>query len=66
MKNFYTNLKVTILALTFLFSALSYGQRIKDLADVAGVRSNQLVGYGLVVGLDGTGEKTKYTEQELR
>ncbi|WP_413110764.1 flagellar basal body P-ring protein FlgI [Thaumasiovibrio sp. DFM-14] len=31
--------------------------RIKDLASVAGVRDNQLVGYGLVVGLPGTGEK---------
>jgi flagellar P-ring protein precursor FlgI len=33
-------------------------ERIKDLATVAGVRSNQLVGYGLVVGLDGTGDQT--------
>lgn len=31
--------------------------RIKDIADVEGVRSNQLVGYGLVVGLNGTGDK---------
>ena len=33
-----------------------YADRIKDLADVAGVRSNQLVGYGLVAGLSGTGD----------
>ena len=33
-------------------------ERIKDIATVAGVRSNQLVGYGLVVGLDGTGDQT--------
>ncbi len=33
------------------------GQRIKDLATVQGVRPNQLVGYGLVVGLDGTGDQ---------
>ena len=33
-------------------------QRIKELASVGGVRSNQLVGYGLVVGLDGTGDKS--------
>ncbi len=32
--------------------------RIKDIATVAGVRSNQLIGYGLVVGLDGTGDQT--------
>jgi flagellar P-ring protein FlgI len=36
-------------------------ERIKDLASVSGVRSNQLVGYGLVVGLDGTGDQTTQT-----
>jgi flagellar P-ring protein precursor FlgI len=36
-------------------------QRIKDLATLAGVRANQLVGYGVVVGLDGTGDQTTQT-----
>ena len=36
-------------------------QRIKDLTDVSGVRANQLVGYGLVVGLDGSGDQTSQT-----
>lgn len=36
-------------------------ERIKDLASIAGVRSNQLVGYGLVVGLDGSGDQTTQT-----
>jgi flagellar P-ring protein precursor FlgI len=36
-------------------------ERIKDLATVAGVRGNQLVGYGLVVGLNGTGDQTSQT-----
>jgi flagellar P-ring protein precursor FlgI len=36
-------------------------ERVKDLATVAGVRGNQLVGYGLVVGLDGTGDQTSQT-----
>ena len=36
----------------------SRADRIKDVASVAGVRNNQLVGYGLVVGLDGTGDQT--------
>jgi len=36
-------------------------QRVKDLTGVAGVRANQLVGYGLVVGLDGTGDQTTQT-----
>ncbi|WP_354623921.1 flagellar basal body P-ring protein FlgI [Psychromonas sp. MME2] len=44
----------------------SYAARIKDLTSVQGVRSNQLVGYGLVVGLPGTGEKSsKFTEQSF-
>ncbi len=41
--------------------------RIKDITSVEGVRDNQLVGYGLVVGLAGTGEKnSKFTEQTFR
>jgi flagellar P-ring protein precursor FlgI len=40
--------------------------RIKDLTTVQGVRSNQLVGYGLVVGLPGTGEQSPFTEQSFR
>jgi flagellar P-ring protein FlgI len=39
----------------------AHAERIKDLATVAGVRGNQLVGYGLVVGLDGTGDQTSQT-----
>ena len=37
-------------------ASLAYADRIKDLANLAGVRNNQLVGYGLVVGLSGTGD----------
>ena len=40
---------------------VSFAERIKDIASVAGVRDNQLVGYGLVVGLDGTGDQTSQT-----
>ena len=39
-------------------SAPAHAERIKDIASVNGVRTNQLVGYGLVVGLDGTGDQT--------
>lgn len=42
--------------------------RIKDITNIAGVRDNQLVGYGLVVGLDGTGDKvnqTPFTQQSF-
>jgi flagellar P-ring protein FlgI len=44
-----------------LLSASAGAERIKDIAHVAGVRENQLVGYGLVVGLDGTGDQTSQT-----
>ena len=44
-----------------LFSQLVQAERIKDLTSIQGVRSNQLVGYGLVVGLDGTGDQTAQT-----
>ena len=36
-------------------------ERVKDLASLAGVRNNQLIGYGLVVGLDGSGDQTTQT-----
>jgi flagellar P-ring protein precursor FlgI len=42
------------------------GERLKDITSIAGVRNNQLIGYGLVVGLDGTGDKTAFTIQSLR
>lgn len=44
-----------------LLSGAAWADRIKDLASVQGVRNNQLVGYGLVVGLDGTGDQTTQT-----
>lgn len=48
---------------------IALADRIKDMATVAGVRNNQLMGYGLVVGLDGTGDQTSqapFTTQGLR
>ena len=61
----------TITSATVIFSLLLtpfqlQAQRIKDLATIQGVRSNQLVGYGLVVGLPGTGETSPFTEQSFR
>ncbi|GAL22525.1 flagellar P-ring protein FlgI [Vibrio maritimus] len=59
--------KFTFLLLGLCFAAASVqAARIKDVSEVAGVRSNQLVGYGLVTGLPGTGEKTPFTEQSFR
>jgi flagellar P-ring protein precursor FlgI len=42
-------------------AANALAERIRDLASVQGVRPNQLIGYGLVVGLDGTGDQTTQT-----
>ncbi|HEY4732652.1 MAG TPA: flagellar basal body P-ring protein FlgI [Gammaproteobacteria bacterium] len=50
-----------VLVSCILYLAPVSAERIKDLASVAGVRSNQLIGYGLVVGLDGTGDQTSQT-----
>src|SRR5579883_840132 len=47
-----------LLAFAVLGVAPARAERIKDMAQVQGVRTNQLVGYGLVVGLDGTGDQT--------
>ncbi|MEZ9746943.1 flagellar basal body P-ring protein FlgI [Vibrio splendidus] len=56
--------KLTLVLFGMLFLATSaHAARIKDVAKVAGVRSNQLVGYGLVTGLPGTGETTPFTDQ---
>lgn len=52
----------TLIAILFAAAPSSHAQqRIKDVAAIAGVRSNQLVGYGVVVGLDGTGDQTTQT-----
>lgn len=60
MKSFFQ----TAAAVLLLLFQLSYGQiasaaRIKDIAKITGVRSNQLIGYGLVTGLNGTGDDMK-------
>lgn len=57
----------TLLALTFLVPAPAQAVRIKDIANFSGVRDNQLVGYGLVVGLGGTGDtkKSDFTVQSM-
>ena len=57
-------------AILILMSASSaHAERIKDMAQVQGVRTNQLIGYGLVVGLDGSGDQTSqapFTVQSLK
>jgi len=63
-----TLLATLLLALGLGLPALAQEVRIKDIADVEGVRDNQLVGYGLVVGLNGTGDRLRsavFTRQSL-
>ncbi|NOU13758.1 MAG: flagellar basal body P-ring protein FlgI [Methylococcaceae bacterium] len=55
-----------LFSLLLSFSGLTLAERIKDIASIEGVRTNQLVGYGLVVGLDKSGDKTQFTGQTLR
>jgi flagellar P-ring protein precursor FlgI len=61
-------MRVILVLVTIFFTNLSLADRIKDLTNVAGVRSNQLIGYGLVIGLNGTGDggAVPYTGQSLR
>lgn len=58
-----------MVCLTILTSAALATSRIKDIADFEGIRENQLIGYGLVVGLNGTGDALRnapFTRQSLQ
>ena len=61
----------TLLLITFilniLFTSAAIGARIKDIASIKGIRTNQLFGYGLVIGLNGSGDKagSSFTIQAL-
>ncbi|MBX7230446.1 MAG: flagellar basal body P-ring protein FlgI [Bdellovibrionales bacterium] len=58
-----------ILFISFGFGGVSFfaeGARLKDIANIRGVRSNQLVGYGIIVGLSGSGDsKAEFTSKSL-
>jgi flagellar P-ring protein precursor FlgI len=59
---------LTMLA-TLGVCSVAHAERVKDIASVSGVRANQIIGYGLVVGLDGTGDQTSqapFTIQSIR
>jgi flagellar P-ring protein precursor FlgI len=66
MKLLSVFISVTVILSLLLTPFKLQAQRIKDLATIQGVRANQLVGYGLVVGLPGTGETSPFTEQSFR
>ncbi|WP_439517845.1 flagellar basal body P-ring protein FlgI [Hydrogenophaga sp.] len=65
---FLRTLTLALLPVAVALPAAAQAIRVKEIASVQGVRSNQLTGYGLVVGLDGTGDQTTqmpYTAQSL-
>ncbi len=56
-----------IFLITLLYSSTLWAVRIKDISNIRGVRSNQLRGYGLVVGLNGTGDSAlEFTSKSLK
>ncbi len=62
-------LMAALTAALALTATPTQAERVKDLASVSGVRTNQLVGYGLIVGLDGTGDQTSqapFTVQSIK
>lgn len=64
--NAWSRMGILIMIMSSAYSGAVHAERIKDIASIEGVRSNQLVGYGLVVGLDKSGDKTAFTGQSLR
>ncbi|MBB6124318.1 flagellar basal body P-ring protein FlgI [Sphingobium subterraneum] len=66
---FSKSLGFVVVALLFVSTDASAGPRIKDIVDIENVRPNQLIGYGLVVGLAGTGDKIRnvpFTEESMQ
>src|SRR3546814_13102883 len=60
------HLRLAAMALLCLVATPASAERIKDLGNFAGIRTNQLVGYGLVVGLNGPGDDNlDYTIQSI-
>ncbi|MEO8599969.1 MAG: flagellar basal body P-ring protein FlgI [bacterium] len=54
-------LTIVVAAACLHVGPIAHAERLKDLASIQGVRQNQLIGYGLVVGLDGSGDQTTQT-----
>ncbi|GIZ52670.1 flagellar basal body P-ring protein FlgI [Noviherbaspirillum aridicola] len=65
MDQYFATMKKTaaavLCACSLLGAGAAHAERLKDLASIQGVRQNQLIGYGLVVGLDGSGDQTTQT-----
>ncbi|MHB9035450.1 MAG: flagellar basal body P-ring protein FlgI [Armatimonadota bacterium] len=68
MKTRLLQIMALVAALTFTVGAAkAQGARLKDVASIEGVRNNQLIGYGIIVGLDGSGDsqQAKFTTQSI-
>ena len=67
MSGHFKNVLFIVLLITFIVPSAGYSARIKDITSIKGIRQNQLLGYGLIIGLNGTGDKggTKFTIQGL-
>jgi flagellar P-ring protein FlgI len=67
MSGRFKNISLMVLLISFCLPSAGYSARIKDISSIKGIRQNQLLGYGLVIGLNGTGDKggTKFTIQGL-
>ncbi len=67
VKKIYSNVLLLTVLILIGYATCTSAARIKDIASLKGVRSNQLVGYGLVIGLNGTGDgqQTQFTTQSL-
>ncbi|MGA7144648.1 MAG: flagellar basal body P-ring protein FlgI [Desulfobacterales bacterium] len=63
----FKNLLIIALVFVFIGPLTGYSARLKDISTIKGIRQNQLLGYGLVVGLNGSGDKssTGFTIQAL-
>ena len=63
----FRNLVIVVLIFLFIGPLTGYSARLKDISTIKGIRQNQLIGYGLVVGLNGSGDKsgTSFTIQAL-
>lgn len=53
--------RLLVLLGLLLVGVSAHAERLKDIASISGVRTNQLIGYGLVVGLNGSGDQTTQT-----
>jgi flagellar P-ring protein precursor FlgI len=64
-KSFFAKMIWLALLVALVQSPLASAERIKELASIQGIRQNQLIGYGIVVGLDGTGDQSPVTVQGI-